>query len=470
MLIVTVALLLAGCAGKQETSGDLPEITPTLTIDFSDVVGEIKPVNGINNGPKVHAVREGTKLEWSLDATEYYHQCRIPFVRTHDTEFPDGSDAFIDVHCIFPDEQRDPEDPKAYHFTETDAYIKNIKDSGAEVYYRLGESIAISVQEAKHQYPPQDYEKWAVVCAHIIAHYNQGWNNGFHYNIRYWQIWNEPDQKRQWNADIKEYYELYRITSRYLKGQFPDILIGASAEASVTDDNLQELLDGIRIDGEETPLDFLGWHLYMDEPSIIEYRANLVRKVLDRNGYDETQTFLDEWNYVNDWDNLQTTWDAIRDPSIAAFYGACMMAIQNASVDGAMYYDGSFTTDERALWCGLYDENGDLLPGYSAFCAFGKLADLKDQVSVSTESDPSEKGIYACAAAGRMEQGVLIANIGNRTARFQVKAVSAYPNAEIIRYSAEDPTGVQEAWHDNAEKTILEMKSGELLYIRYYKN
>ena len=31
------------------------------------------------------------------------------------------------------------------------------------------------------------------VCKHIVMHYNDGWNDGYHYNIAYWEIWNEPD-------------------------------------------------------------------------------------------------------------------------------------------------------------------------------------------------------------------------------------------------------------------------------------
>ena len=27
----------------------------------------------------------------------------------------------------------------------------------------------------------------------VIKHYNSGWANGYHYNIKYWEIWNEPD-------------------------------------------------------------------------------------------------------------------------------------------------------------------------------------------------------------------------------------------------------------------------------------
>jgi hypothetical protein len=55
----------------------------------------------------------------------------------------------------------------------------------------LGASIEHG--EKKGTYPPQDYAKWARICEHIILHYTKGWANGFHYDITYWEIWNEPD-------------------------------------------------------------------------------------------------------------------------------------------------------------------------------------------------------------------------------------------------------------------------------------
>ena len=464
-VILASCLVLSGCAKEKSRTEDVPVLLSAISVDFADVIGPMKPLNGINNGPKAHAAFSEDGLEWELDATELYQQCRIPFVRTHDMEYPDGSDRFIDVHCIFPDMSRDPEDPDAYHFAETDEYIQNILASGAKVYYRLGESIAISEKDAKYQHKPESFETWAEICAHIIAHYNSGWNNGYEYNIQYWQIWNEPDQKRQWNGTAEDYYALYKITARRIKEQFPDVLVGASAEASVTAESLQTFLDWIRLDGEETPLDFLGWHIYTNDPSKIVYRANMVRNVLDQNDFDGTQAFLDEWNYVDDWDHIETTWEAIRSPSIAAFYGACMTVMQNEPVDGAMYYDGSLTGD-YAFWCGLYDEKGNTLPGYYGFYAFSKLAELGNQVRVTSQYDPSEQGVYICAAAGETEQGILITNTGPETVRFQMKLRSSFEQKSLIRADRDNPKEIVRESIDPGEKVILELTSGEWIYIQ----
>ena len=85
---------------------------------------------------------------------------------------------------IFPDEAAALRNPKA---TISDPPTSAGRHSlrGAEVYYRVGEV-------GRKTKPPADFDKYARVVKHIAMHYNQGWDNGFHYNIRYWEFWNEP--------------------------------------------------------------------------------------------------------------------------------------------------------------------------------------------------------------------------------------------------------------------------------------
>ena len=63
--------------------------------------------------------------------------------------------------------------------------------------------------------------KWAEICEHIIRHYNEGWADGFYYNIEYWEIWNEPDNSQMWTGTPEEFYELYRVAANHLKSCFP---------------------------------------------------------------------------------------------------------------------------------------------------------------------------------------------------------------------------------------------------------
>ncbi|MGN1014127.1 MAG: hypothetical protein ACI4PM_02080 [Butyricicoccus sp.] len=434
---------------------------PTVEVDFSQGIGSIKEINGINNGPKSgYSVDKDGDVQWKLDATEIYEELGIPYVRTHDTEFPYGGEAFVDIHCIFPDWTKSANDPSAYHFEETDAYIQNILDSGAQVLFRLGESISISDDQIRYTYPPESYEKWTYVCWHIIRHYNDGWADGFHYNIQYWEIWNEPDVYRQWSADISEYYKLYQTAARYLKGRDSELMIGGGVLATADEESITAFLEGITDDGEDTPLDFFSWHAYSSDPSSFSDKAEIVRDTLDQNGYEDTLSFLDEWNYVDDWENIDSTWETIRSVQAAAFYAASLINMQNADIDKAMYYDGTFVKGTAGEWCGLYDEDGNKRPGYYAFQMFHQLQSLGLQV----EAEYKQDDLYCCAATGE-SNGILLVNYSAEQRNFLLKLHSGKRHATLTRINQDNPDGKTQktSWPLGVAK--VRMEPGEVLYI-----
>ncbi|MDY3070829.1 MAG: hypothetical protein SOW68_00980, partial [Eubacteriales bacterium] len=155
-----------------------------ITVDFDAGKGAVRPLHGVNNGPKT--------VCFTCDTSALFREAGIPFCRLHDTEYPFGSGAFVDIPCIFRDFDADPDDPASYDFSQTDLYIQAILDVGAKPIYRLGVSIEHTPVK-RFIYAPKDPEKWAAVCEHIVRHYNEGWKDGMHAGIEYWEIWNEPE-------------------------------------------------------------------------------------------------------------------------------------------------------------------------------------------------------------------------------------------------------------------------------------
>ena len=96
----------------------------------------------------------------------------------------------------------------------------------AEVYYRIGRSFG-----ADYTALP-DLDKFASVVKHIAMHYNQGWANGFHDNIRYWEFWNEADLPIFLDGEPRSSsIALYEKTARALKSVDPSMKVGADAQA-----------------------------------------------------------------------------------------------------------------------------------------------------------------------------------------------------------------------------------------------
>ena len=83
-----------------------------LNVKFSEAIGKMKPMHAVNNAP-VRPMR--TQCRGNFDT---FKALKIPYARTHDASLSEiyGSQHVMDVHCIFADFSRDPDDPTAYDF------------------------------------------------------------------------------------------------------------------------------------------------------------------------------------------------------------------------------------------------------------------------------------------------------------------------------------------------------------------
>lgn len=374
-----------------------------ITADFSRSIGPVRPMHAVNNGPtKPRADQSrGNFNEWV--------EAGIPYARNHDAAFcaDYGGEHTVDVHAIFPNFDADVNDPASYDFVLTDEYTQTILEGGTKVFYRLGSKI----EHAKKKYGtlvPKDFNKWAQICEHIIAHYTEGWADGFEWDMPYWEIWNEPDldpddspNKRCWGGTAKEFYAFYRVAALHLKKRFPHLKIGGPALANNTGAWMDGFLAAMT-EGERVPLDFFSWHIYCTEPGKMAKRAKIVREKLDAAGYTETESICNEWNYIKGWgDEYIYSIEQINSMKGAAFTAACMLEMQNVGLDMLMYYDARVST----IFNGLFDVY-TLRPrkAYYPFKMFSTLYKLKNAAACTAEGE----GLYAAAAGNGEASAVML--------------------------------------------------------------
>lgn len=318
-----------------------------LTVDRDKTVGKIKPMNAVNNGPiyTENADQDSTNLYYFKDAN-------IPYARTHDASicYDYGGEHTVDVISIFTDFDADPCDPDSYDFALTDMYLKNIELAGAKPFYRLGNKIE---HWPKHYgiLPPKDPQKWAVVCEHIIRHFNEGWADGFHMDIEYWEIWNEPDfNDKCWAGTPEEFHELFAVTAKYLKKCFPNLKIGGPAVCYYNTRWLIPFFE--KMSAENVPMDFYSWHRYAANVKDFVDDVHSHRALLDKYGYVNTESILNEWNYVRDWSGEDWKYSIKTINSIkgAAFVSAVMSACQHEKLDMLMYYDARINASMNGIF------------------------------------------------------------------------------------------------------------------------
>ena len=434
-----------------------------IRIDFDKVIDEIRPVHSVGRMPE---------YKLNSEINRYFTEANIPVCRTHDINC-------TDIHNIFPDFSRDVNDESAYHFEESDKVLAAIVDTGMVPFFRLGISYSNAERDHLLLLPPTDYTKWAQICEHIILHYNEGWADGFNYNIEYWEIWNEPDGGKYeeisenefktenvfWHGTPEEFYRLYDVSATYLKNRFPDLKIGGYGScgfyALTKTNNVKsgapaynkyfvEFFQGFLdyIEEHQPPMDFFSWHSYTTTEVNTRW-IKYVKENLEKAGYGDAEIICDEWNY-NPTEN-----DKI-DRRYGANQTSMMCMFQNEGLDMANYYCAIAT---GAFHGGMFLKGGKPSSAYYGFWAFGQLYKMGHQVKIKNKL---RKDMYAVAAKGDDgEAALLISNVSEkRNRKLKIKAGD---------YTVDKCMTVNENCEWVEIPLPKKIESGSMLYITFKK-
>lgn len=380
-----------------------------LRFDLSKAGMPFKIMNATNGGPWHRRHADDQFRSNFAD----YKAARIPYSRNHDSAVCGiyGGPYSHDVNCIFPNFDADPNDPASYDFACTDESILVCLDAGTETFFRLGQTIEHQIK--KHgTLPPKDFRKWAVICEHIIRHYNEGWADGYRLNIQYWEIWNEPDldpddapNKRTWGGTKAQFFDLYETAAKHLKHCFPHLKIGGPALAH----NEQWAEDFLcAMQERNVPIDFFSWHIYCTRPQDMAEKAARIRTLLDTYGYSHTESILNEWNYVRGWtEDFVNSLKVIHGVKGAAFMAACMCVSQSAPLDMLMYYD-----TRPSVFNGIFDfYTYEKLPGYYVMYWYGQFYALQEEIRAENSVDD----VYAlCGVDERGKVSALLTYYSDR--------------------------------------------------------
>jgi hypothetical protein len=373
----------------------------TVSVEPAQPRGVIRRLNGTNLGPPL--LFEGI----GMDITEDLKPLSIPLIRLHDAPWENGGLKLVDIPQVFPLFHADAADSRNYCFRQTDDYIAKCLETGAKVLYRLG----VSIEHTKRKYntePPPDFAKWAEICCRIVAHYNEGWADGFRHNIEYWEIWNEADAgPAMWSGTWEDYIRLYVTAAKAIKARFPAVKVGGPAICSANSrERIEAFLDACR--RENAPLDFFSWHHYAADAADMASKAALVKSHLDRYGFTKTELHLNEWHYVGGFGNLfksrgeerrQAEVNGMNGADGAAFTCEALTRFQDTALDMANFYTGTVL-----IGFGIFDSYAGRTHSYYALLAFARMLACSERLEAHTSCP--------CAAtvlAGRKPDGTLCA-------------------------------------------------------------
>lgn len=434
-----------------------------IRIDLREKLGGIKPVNGLCNGP-------------SPRTAKYFKKAHIPFSRLHDmrTHFHDC----CDIPSIFKDFDADENDPASYDFTLSDYYIEKIKECGTDIIYRLGSSMEQGDFRFNNK-PPKDFHKWARICEHVIRHYNEGWADGHHYGIKYFEIWNEPDEctpipemSGQWTGTAEQFGEFLSVAASHLKSCFPGLYIGSYPSCNILTPQreafFRTVFSILRKNGVK--IDFCPWHCYTDDPERTKKYILKIRSLLDEYGYTDTFQICTEWNYFWRMDGIwnvmggdggeylmQDMFTAASSHTGAAYSLAQMITFQHSEVRMATLH----RADALSVYCTVFNIYGVPQKQFTAFYAFDALRALGREVQCDVECD----GVYAAAAGDSCECAVAVSQYRGAWRTYKANISGICEDAEYIaEFYLTDDT------HSFELVDTVRCKSAEIGLSRYLKS
>ncbi len=406
---------------SQTVNAAEPAAAACVTVDPATEVGPVKLMNAVNNGPVA------ARSDQSRGNFSDFKALRVPFARTHDSINQATSNGHtVDISAVFPDFEADENDPASYDFAYTDAFLEAIIAAGTKPFFRLGQTIENGIKKY-HVFPPKDFAKWARICEHVVAHYNEGWANGFHFGITYWEIWNEaddsvvPEKSFMWCGSFADYCRLYEVAAKHLKSRFPSIKVGGPAscgfyvatpgkplcvDPGVPDDDrgrnfincTHQFLNHVR--DTESPLDFFSFHSYA-MPDAMLRQTECIALELERRKLKGVELILDEW-----LPNPSLT--RVHTPAQNADIAAAIVGGQHSALDMLMLYDARCAA--RNSYAPLFDPMTARPAGaYWALFYFGELYRRGQEVFSSVAGD----GLCVVAATDGSDGALMLVNNGN---------------------------------------------------------
>lgn len=384
-----------------------------VTLNSSKTQGRIRNILGMNNSPRIVSAA-------SMAAeTEYFRALAPARVRYHDAAIENPGYSLIDVTRIFPLFSADEKNPANYDFKPTDLYLRQAVECGTPIEFRLGETIEHAPEKFR-VCPPADLDKWADICVNIIRHYNACWADGFHWDIQYWSIWEEPGNVPcLFNGDYSIYLKLFVTTFKKIKAAFPHLKVGGTNDAlpfSFPKKRIERSLKYFQDEGIR--LDFLCYTGYARMPDeYIDY-VNKLQAIMEQYGYGpETELNMSECHYApSEWTTQGYNAPEMHDHTSAAFAATTLIRLLDTRLSYAYHYAW-----HTSCW-GLFDAYQRPYPLYYALKYFTEMSKCANRLSLDVNGDvPNDVRMLA----GTLDNGdakLLISCFKSPKLRFVLKA------------------------------------------------
>jgi hypothetical protein len=158
-------------------------------------------------------------------------------------------------------------------------------------------------------------------------------------------------------------------------------------------------------------------------------KAGKVRELMNKYGFPNAESILDEWSYFpGNWNLMPFDAKNVVDPRYvdgvaqevqgvagAAFDASTLIQLEDSTVNIATFYEGN-----TALLFGLFNEHGVPEKTYYTFQAFKSLLETPERVATGG-SDLSGLAAIAGLSQDKSQATLLISNYGTQCSRYNIR-------------------------------------------------
>ncbi len=402
---------------------------------------QVKPLLGVISGPiqppesPVH------------DLTSQLRDIGVITIRNNDY-FDDRMDIEGIFNCgghTYPSwEGCDPQDEASYHWGPSDELFQSWLDGGFEPFLRLGGEVQNASRHHDFKGPQNATQEanWLVAAQKVVDRYLH-WG-GAEQTFTYLDIWTEFPNKSFWDRSNRAFYRFWTRAFVTLKKAYPQLQVGgpgfvAGQTVQVVQGKKCAAQDFLTYlyENDVRP-DWIGWHLFYNDPAMWHRAARAYRELLDGTGmyanvpwagtgfFDDVELIVDAYG-VAKMNLSPEERDRVYNRSWgAALRTASWIAMQYSDVERAYLYraaDPRSTPGDspqqvyRGNYTGLLygDPQGTCKPAAHAFRLWSQVVtDYPTLLATSLPPSGETAGLWLLAA--RNERGEIALLISNITA------------------------------------------------------
>ena len=463
---------------------------------------KLKPLQGVITGP-LHLYNYGI-----ADLTSRLQDIGVTSIRNNNY-----MDDWLDIEgifrcpddSIFPSWECDANDPSNYYWAPSDKLFQKTIDGGFEPFLRIGGSENCSIREYEFHGPQNTLQEdnWIIAAKKIIAHYDN-WQ-GKNHVLSYIDIFTEWPNSKFWDRSNQDFIRFWTRAFKEIKDAFPHLKVGGPGFLGPTID----VIDGkvkknlavaflAYLYSHGLKPDWIGWHLWQNDPRKYILAAKQFRNLLDGKGdfasvpwagtefFKDVELICDAYG-LSYYDFVDGT--IIKKPKEEQFRlnnkkdGAAILtgtwiALQYSNIERAFYYRSADPNSDPSAgpysknrgWSGLFygDENLSYKPKTYAFrlwsLVYKNFPHLLNTPLPSVAQDGSK--LWVLAAQNKNSIGVLVSNLQGYPVRYNLyyegKRILSQ-NFHVAIYQVDDVQNGRNAsmWH--GETLLIPAKTVQLL-------